>query len=56
MDEEHFIEVTHPEDGSGDMIITVSITRTYLFADLPLAVDENSIEEGTIGALNTCLL
>jgi len=45
LDEDHTIEITRPADQSVDLIITVSIARTYVFTDLPLPASQNGTQE-----------
>jgi len=56
MDEEQLVEIARPKNESGDLIITVSITRTYLFTELPLAVGDNGLEDETIEAFNASVI
>ena len=41
MDEEFCIEITKPKDDAQDLIITVSLTRTYLISD-PLEISNRN--------------
>jgi hypothetical protein len=56
LDEEQLIEIACPKDGSGDLIITISVTRTCMFTDLPLAFGDNGSQDEELKALHAFVL
>jgi len=56
MDEDLTIEITRPKDNDSDVMISVSVTRTYLFVDKQEPIQQNGdrkLADKTINPLHS---